>query len=83
MSILSFLSKPKADDVAPDLSNTRWNIGWRDENDVFFDTPTTGHTVAEVFAELSSFLDDAATLDCPMTFFVERGVDADVEGGID
>ena len=82
MSILSFLSKPKAE-VAPDLSNTRWNIGWRDENDVFYVTPSTGHTVAEVFAELSSFLDEAVTDDVPMSFFIERGLDADEEGGTD
>ena len=82
MSILSFLSKPKPE-VAPDLSNTRWNIGWRDENDVFYATPSKGHTVAEVFAELSSFLDEAATSDSPMSFFVERGLDADEEGGTD
>ena len=81
MSILSFL-KPKAE-VAPDLSNTRWNIGWRDENDVFYATPSTGQTVAEVFAELSSFLDEAVTDDVPMSFFVERAPDADAAGGKD
>ena len=81
MSLLSSL-KPKTE-VAPDLSNTRWNIGWRDENDVFYYTPSTGHTVAEVFAELSSFLDEAVTDDVRMSFFVERGLDADVQGSVD
>ena len=75
MNVLSLFKPAKSQaepDTAPDLSQTRWTVGWRDENDVFYAAPTSGMTIAQVFAELSEFFDsEADSENClPSSFFV-------------